>query len=102
MMKAHGSFVSIFMILNGLGDAEEICSEEICIPANYSKSSLPKKDKVNEIVLILTDIQIIDVNDFKSTITMNLKMSLLWEDPRVTPRANLSRKWEPIGMKIHY
>ena len=98
MMKAHGSFVSIFMILNGLGDAEEICSEEICIPANYSKSSLPKKDKVNEIVLILTDIQIIDVNDFKSTITMNLKMSLFWEDPRVTPSANLSRKWEPIGM----
>ena len=85
------------MILNGLGDAEEICSEEICIPANYSKSSLPKKDKVNEIVLILY-IQIIDVNDFKSTITMNLKMSLLWEDPRVTPSANLSRNWEPIGM----
>ena len=101
MMKFHGSFVSIFMILNGLGNAEEICSEEICIPANYSKSIMPKKDNVNEIVLILTDIQIIDVNDFKSTITMNLKMSLFWEDPRITPSANLTRNWEPIGT-IHH
>ena len=75
--------LGLYLAMTKLSKATEMCSKEFCIPANYSKSYPPIEDAVNLVQVLFEGIQITNVNDMESTITLNLQTSLSWIEPRI-------------------
>ena len=82
--------------------AVELCSREFCIPGNYSKSYPPSEDDVTLVNVIFEEIQITNVNDMDSTITLNLATSLIWIEPRIfyTNNSSSEQLYFPIGVYL--
>ena len=67
-------------------DAFLKCDRQICLPNNYSKTRIPKyeySDNPVEIVVTFSSIKIIEINDNKLTVTLQLAPTIYWIDPRI-------------------
>ena len=100
--------VIILQIQNCIGnttEAEDDCiasSTPICIPANYSKydhPSLkePEQDEPTNILVDFSCINVLKVNDYDSTVSILLSMTLQWLDPRIEFRLDSdNREFIPL------
>ena len=91
--------LGLYLAMTKLSKAAEMCSKEFCIPANYSKSYPPIEDAVNLVQVLFEGIQITNVNDMESAITLNLQTSLSWIEPRIFYTNNTATEpsYFPIG-----
>ena len=85
--------------------AEDDCvasGSPICIPANYSKydhPSLkhPETDQPTNILVDFSCINLLKVNDYDSTVSILLSMTLQWLDPRLEFRLDsVNREFIPL------
>ena len=63
----------------------EQCNEKICIslPDDYNNLIRPYINETNQINLWINHLKILKVNDYDSTITLSLTLSVTWKEPRL-------------------
>ena len=59
------------------------CVEEICIPADYNGMTRPLLNTTNDILVDISKLQILRVDDYDCTITLWLWFYLTWAEPRL-------------------
>ena len=59
------------------------CFEDICIPENYDKLIRPLLNTTNEILVDISKLKILKVDDFECTIKLSLWFYLTWSEPRL-------------------
>ena len=64
----------------------EQCNGKICIslPDDYNNLIRPYLNETNQINLWINHLKILKVNDYDSTITLSLTLSVTWKEPRLT------------------
>lgn len=65
-----------------------IAVRNVCISKEYQVNEAPKMDNPTTVVNIFHDIKVLEVDEIKKTITINIWMWSIWEDPRI--KAKLS------------
>ena len=68
-----------------------ICYDSDCIPQNYSKSLKPLP--FVKVLMTFEEIQVLEVDDSKSIIEMQLNLQYEWYEPRIIIPPNVSTKW---------
>ena len=58
------------------------CSEEVCLPSNYSKSKLPAKTQ-NKVSIGFGLTEISKIDDWSSSITFSMYFNVEWNEPRL-------------------
>ena len=93
-MKATKNLVLIYLCcFNHV--ASDDCFKSICIPSEYDKLIKPAKTVENVTIagigVDLENIQLLNINENEHTVTLKLKMSLTWEEPRlmISPNATI-------------
>ena len=66
-----------------LSISNQTCVEEICIPADYDGLTRPLLNTTNNILVDISKLQILKVNDYDCTITLWLWFYLTWDEPRL-------------------
>ena len=59
------------------------CIEDICIPSDYNRRIRPLLNETNDVQVDLTNIKILNINDFDCSITLSIWLYLKWIDPRL-------------------
>ena len=63
-LKMELHFILLFLQLITPTFCGNICMADICIPSNYSSAIVPKLDDGNKVEVDISDIQILNVDDF--------------------------------------
>ena len=94
-MKATRILVLLYLYCFNLVASDD-CFRSVCIPSEYDKLIKPTITVENNITIAvigvnLTNIQLLNINENVHTVTLKLKMSLTWEEPRlmILPNATI-------------
>ena len=100
-MKIPSCFILIYFNYVKLANSEN-CFKSICIPSGYDKTVKPENtikyeqdywlNFTNEILVDFENILILGINEKESTISLKLRLSLWWEEPRITLLANATKE----------
>ena len=63
--------------------SNQTCFEDICIPDNYDKLIRPLLNTTNDILVDISKLKILKVDDFECTIKLSLWFYLTWSEPRL-------------------
>ena len=63
--------------------SSQTCFEDICIPENYDKLIRPLLNATNDILVDISKLKILKVDDFECTIKLSLWFYLTWSEPRL-------------------
>ena len=84
-MKFIVSFIIIINFTFNLQFASSnLCIDEICIPTEYNKLTKPPPiNETTEVLVKFKRIQIFNIDENKSTITIKLAILMFWFEPRI-------------------
>ena len=69
--------------------------ENLYLPGNYSRMTAPKNNESNdpiEVTLRITHLDILEVNDIKFTIKLQMYLGIEWEEPRIMQMESKEKK----------
>ena len=69
--------------------------ENLYLPKNYSRMAAPKNNESNEpieVTLRITHLDILEVDDIKFTIKLQMYLGIEWEEPRIVELESKSKK----------
>ena len=89
-MKFIVSFIIIINFTFNLQFASSnLCIDEICIPNEYNKLTKPPPiNETTEVLVKFKRIQIFNIDENKSTITIKLAILMFWFEPRIFITSN--------------
>ena len=69
------------------------CSEDVCLPSNYSKFKLPAE--VNKVSMSFDLEEISQIDDWSSSITFSMYFNVEWQEPRLIlgPQFGTKKGW---------
>ena len=74
------------------------CFKTICIPSGYDRLiNPPTKNATTEVLVRFINIQIIDIDENRSRITLKLTIVMNWVEPRIFISANASEEDKKRG-----
>ena len=59
------------------------CYEGICLTTNYSKTTRPFLNEINNITIDFLNIKTLDIDDIKCTFDLFVYMNIKWKDTRI-------------------
>ena len=71
--------------------------KDVCLPQSYQVYEPPNLDSPTIISLLFRNKKILDIDERKRIITMNIEMSSFWQDPRIKTRPSSRRKLPSIS-----
>ena len=61
----------------------KICYEGICLPKNYSTTTRPFLNEINNITIDFLNIKTLDIDDIKCTFDLFVYINIKWKDARI-------------------
>ena len=80
---------------------EEKCSGEICIPLNYEKGDLPKRNETNEVGIGISYLRILKIDDYDCIIKSSFWMLMSWNEPRLIVKHNTTKEFIKLDESFH-
>ena len=90
-------FLTTILIQIGLA-VGNICHDSICIPQNYSKWIKPSS--LVEVFMKFPTVQVLEIDDSKSIIELQLYMQYDWLESRIVGPSKFPSKYIPIDKKF--
>ena len=59
------------------------CYEGICLPTNYSQTTRPFLNEINNITIDFLNIKTLDIDDIKCTFDLFVYINIKWKEPRI-------------------
>ncbi len=74
------------------------CAGNLCLPQNYSKMTLPTAQTPYPVDIFLDVLQILEVDDHKFTVTMDLYLNVIWQGPRLQTEFGEVVPYSPVDL----
>ena len=75
---------------------EEKCSGEICIPLDYDKHHLPNTNETNEVMIDISELRILKIDDNDCIIKSSFWMHTHWNEPRLIVSPNATKDFHKL------